>query len=206
MIDAYVEGRPIPFSSSVFTRLASLYRGGGSVNFCCGSSLFSPASVPRSAPAAFAHPRHPDRLALRTRLSLSFFFSASGACSSTFRKPSNFRMLPLTRKSYVRSAFAAISTVVWSNTAGVIWLETNLCQISLYSRYCSSDRYCRIESGVYATFVGRIASCASCASVLALVLVRRLRQILRAQLAFDVLPRLRNRIRDSPASNRYACT
>ena len=84
--------------------------------------------------------------------------------SHTFKYPSNFSTLPFTRKSYVRSAaFAAISTVVWSKTAGVIWLDTNFCQISLYSLYCSSLKLARIDSGVKSTRVGRIASCASCA-------------------------------------------
>ena len=38
MILAYVEGRPIPNSSSFLTRLASEYLGGGSVK-CCSSII-----------------------------------------------------------------------------------------------------------------------------------------------------------------------
>src|ERR1019366_5214723 len=34
MIAAYVDGRPIPFSSNSFTNVASVYRGGGSVKCC----------------------------------------------------------------------------------------------------------------------------------------------------------------------------
>ena len=41
MIAAYVEGRPIPRSSSSFTSEASLNRGGGSVKCCSGFRLFS---------------------------------------------------------------------------------------------------------------------------------------------------------------------
>ena len=88
-----------------------------------------------------------------------------------------------------------MSTVVWSKTAGVIWLETNLCQIILYSLYCSSLKYRRIESGVKSTLVGRIASCASCACLLlpanSFAFSGR---YARPQLR-DVLPRLHNRIR-----------
>ena len=36
MIDAYVDGRPMPSRSSSFTRLASEKRGGGSVKCCDG--------------------------------------------------------------------------------------------------------------------------------------------------------------------------
>ena len=34
MIDAYVEGLPMPSDSSVLIRLASVYRAGGLVFFC----------------------------------------------------------------------------------------------------------------------------------------------------------------------------
>ena len=40
MIDAYVLGRPMPFSSSALTSEPSLNRGGGCVNFCSGVMLF----------------------------------------------------------------------------------------------------------------------------------------------------------------------
>ena len=39
MIDAYVDGRPMPRSSSALTRLASVYRAGGLVSCPCGSRL-----------------------------------------------------------------------------------------------------------------------------------------------------------------------
>ena len=39
MIEAHVEGRPIPFSSSNFTNDASVYRGGGEVE--CEVAVYS---------------------------------------------------------------------------------------------------------------------------------------------------------------------
>ena len=39
MIEAYVDGRPMPRSSSAFTSVASVYRGGGVVEWPCGSSV-----------------------------------------------------------------------------------------------------------------------------------------------------------------------
>ena len=41
MIDAYVEGLPIPSSSNFFTRLASVYRGGGRVKCWFFSALIN---------------------------------------------------------------------------------------------------------------------------------------------------------------------
>jgi hypothetical protein len=40
MIAAYVDGRPIPFSSRAFTSVASEYRGGGSVKCWFGAIEF----------------------------------------------------------------------------------------------------------------------------------------------------------------------
>ena len=54
--------------------------------------------------------------------------------------------------------------VVWSYSAGIIWQATNRFQISRYSFISSSARYVSTTSGVSAMDVGRIASCASCAS------------------------------------------
>src|ERR1700752_1912202 len=48
MIEAYVEGRPIPSSSSSFTSVASLNRGGGSVK-CCSGLIERNCSVSPSA-------------------------------------------------------------------------------------------------------------------------------------------------------------
>ena len=41
IIFAYVEGLPMPYSSSVLTRLASEYRGGGCVKCCSPNNLFN---------------------------------------------------------------------------------------------------------------------------------------------------------------------
>ncbi len=43
-IGAYVDGRPMPFSSSVLIRLASVYLGGGAVK-CCSPSAFVLSTV-----------------------------------------------------------------------------------------------------------------------------------------------------------------
>ena len=58
--------------------------------------------------------------------------------------------------------------VVWSNTAGIICDATKRIQIRRYSFNSSSGRYCATLSGVRSADVGRIASCASCASFLLL--------------------------------------
>ena len=43
-------------------------------------------------------------------------------------KPSNFMIWPVARKSV---SAAVMSTVVWSKTAGIIWLATKRFQISV---------------------------------------------------------------------------
>ena len=48
-IAEYVEGRPMPRSSSSFTSDASLKRGGGSVKCCSGFSSFSLSFCPASS-------------------------------------------------------------------------------------------------------------------------------------------------------------
>ena len=58
--------------------------------------------------------------------------------------------------------------VVWSNTAGVICDATKRIQISRYSFISSSARNFSTLSGVRSADVGRMASCASCASFLLL--------------------------------------
>src|SRR5439155_20202275 len=49
MIDAYVDGRPIPRRSSSFTRLASLKRGGGSVKCWFGVICFTVTTSPSTS-------------------------------------------------------------------------------------------------------------------------------------------------------------
>src|SRR6266404_2897391 len=114
----YVDGRPIPRSSSSFTSDASLYRGGGSVKCCSGFKDLSVSFCPASSGG-----------------SLCFNSSSSSSLPSldssyTRKKPSNFNTDPVTRNQNVSLPdFASISTVVWSNTAGVICDATNRCQI-----------------------------------------------------------------------------
>src|ERR1700720_1204732 len=119
IIEAYVEGRPIPSSSSSFTSVASVYRGGGSVKCCSGlmdSSFSTCPSVTRGS--ALPSP------------SSSFSSSSRSAPATgiwyTFRNPSNFMIDPVVRNVY---SPALISIVVWSETAGSICEATNLCQI-----------------------------------------------------------------------------
>ncbi len=59
-----------------------------------------------------------------------------------------------------------MSMVVWSKSAGIIWQATKRFQISRYSFISSSARYFSTTSGANAIEVGRMASCASCASFL----------------------------------------
>ena len=63
MIDAYVDGRPMPSRSSSLTRLASEKRGGGSVKCCVG--------VIALARHVLAHVDHRQRLLVLERLVLA---------------------------------------------------------------------------------------------------------------------------------------
>src|SRR5580658_5420150 len=119
-IVAYVEGRPIPRSSSSFTSEASLKRGGGSVKCCSGSRDFSVRFWPASSGG-----------------SLCFSSSSSSSLLSldssyTLRNPSNFITDPVTRNQNTSLPdLASMSTEVWSKTAGFICEATKRCQISL---------------------------------------------------------------------------
>ena len=62
MIDAYVDGRPMPRSSSALTRLASVYRAGGLVSWPCGSRLDACSAWPTVSA------RQPPLLVLLARL------------------------------------------------------------------------------------------------------------------------------------------
>ena len=81
----YVDGRPMPFSSSALTSVASVYRGGGCVKFC-----FVSRSTRRSTSPAFIGGR---------ALSSCFSSSSSSAATSpkTARKPANFSTSPEAR-------------------------------------------------------------------------------------------------------------
>ena len=72
----------------------------------------------------------------------------------------------------------------WSSSADCIWEATARFQISSYSRRWSGLRTVPRSSGVRATSVGRIASCASCAFfALAGVFARRAGQVVGAERA-----------------------
>ncbi len=188
MIDAYVDGRPIPRSSSSFTRDASLYRGGGSVEFCSGIVRFSFSGSP-----SFSGRQRDASSPLRPRSTVSLRFLID------LQEPVELQHRSRRRGSHTRGPPAPrSSTVVWSNTAGIICDATNRCQISLYSRYCSSLRYRRISSGCSSGFVGRIASCASCASFFERYAFGFSGRYFAAQLLPDILAHRRDRIRRYP--------
>ena len=77
MILAYVEGRPIPNSSSFLTKLASEYLGGGSVK-CCSSIILSIFTVSL----------------LFTLGKMLLASSLLSTLSYSFKKPSNFKIDP----------------------------------------------------------------------------------------------------------------
>ena len=62
---------------------------------------------------------------------------------------------------------ALISTEVWSYAALFIWEAMDRFQTRSYRAYWSWERKGFMLSGVFSTFVGLIASCASCADFLA---------------------------------------
>ena len=90
MIDAYVDGRPIPSSSSVFTSDASVYRGGGCVKCCSGrtSSIRSSCSAVSSGSIVSASSSGPS----------------SRPSKYTRRNPSKISVWPVARSPYVAGA------------------------------------------------------------------------------------------------------
>ena len=125
MIDAYVDGRPMPSRSSSFTRLASEKRGGGSVK-CCDGVI----SLHRNV---LAHLEHGQRLLVLERLRVAFLArlaiereealeldDAAGGAEQIAATP-DLRLL---------AAGMSKSTVVVSNTAGAICDAMKRCQMS----------------------------------------------------------------------------
>ena len=114
MIDAYVDGRPMPRSSSSRMSEACVKRGGGCVKCCvadsASSAIFCPAERSGSVAAA------------------SSSSGASLPSSYTRRKPWKRSTWPVARK---RPPAASMSTEVWSYTAGDIWLARKRFQISV---------------------------------------------------------------------------
>ena len=97
---AYVEGLPIPNSSSFFTRLASEYLGGGCVK-CCSSINSFIFTLPFSTSGRI------------------FSFSFSPSTLVNFKYPSNFKTDPLALKIFSVS-FEVIVIVFLSNLADSI--------------------------------------------------------------------------------------
>src|SRR5205807_6910242 len=94
--------------------------GGGSVKCCSGFSSRSVSFWPACSGGSLC-------------LSASSSSSLPSLDSSyTFKKPSNFRTEPVTRKvNDSLGALASTSTLVWSKIAGFICEATNRCQINL---------------------------------------------------------------------------
>ena len=127
MIEAYVLGRPMPFSSSSLTSVASVKRGGGCVNFCSGRRAFSSSRSPSVSGGSM-----PD-----TTSSSPSVFSVDSGCSPGVNpyvaiQPANFGTVPFTRNVQSR---AVTSTIVSSNVAGVICDATKRFQTSRYNEY-----------------------------------------------------------------------
>ena len=86
IVGAYVDGRPIPFSSNAFTRLASVKRGGGCVKCCSGSSSSSRSACSAVSPGSIA--------------SASSSGVSSRPSKYTRRNPSNVIVWPVARSRY----------------------------------------------------------------------------------------------------------
>ncbi|MNH24905.1 hypothetical protein D3C72_1360070 [compost metagenome] len=101
MIVAYVDGRPIPRSSSFFTRLPSVKRAGGRAKTWRALALASVIASP---------------LLTGGRMSASFLLPPY-----TFRKPSKIITSPLASNA-LSLVLIVIVIVVFSSLAGAIWL------------------------------------------------------------------------------------
>ena len=140
MIEAYVEGRPIPRFSNSLTKDASLKRATGLVKCCFGSNCCNASTSPglRSGKSKSSSP---------LRLTWGW----------TRVQPSNFNTRPLAVNSY---SPALTRNVVESYLAGNIWHANVWRQISSYKRWASRS-ISPNEAAVSLTFEGRIASWAS---------------------------------------------
>jgi hypothetical protein len=111
-IEAYVEGRPMPSSSSFLTRLASVYRGGGDVSwpFATGSDGVS---------------AWPSASCGRRSSSLSASRSSSRPSSYAARKPRTVMTVPLAENCASRPPAASpTTTVAVEPVASTIWEAT----------------------------------------------------------------------------------
>ena len=135
----------MPSSSSFFCRLASLKRAGGLVKCWLGAMSIGASSWSAST---------------RGRITSSLL-----GMPMIFKKPSKTKILPVARNSASTLAGSMVMAVL-SHWASTIWQLTKRRQIRSYRRYCSSlSLLCR-SCGVSVTSVGRMASWASCASLL----------------------------------------
>ena len=139
---AYVEGLPIPNSSSFFTKLASENLGGGCVK-CCSSINLS-------------------ILTSSFFTSGNIFSSSSSSILVNFRKPSNLIVDPEHLKWFKLSSYIIV-IIFLSNFAASICDDNALDHINSYNLIWSVLKNFFIVSGVLDISVGLIASWASCA-------------------------------------------
>src|SRR5271169_6333133 len=116
MMGAYVEGLPIPFSSRVFTIVASVNRGGPMVKCCSGMSFSRSTSSPVSSGGS------------------AFVCSFDARRESAFWKPFSTTFVLDERN---RHSPAEKSTLVVLAFEGDICEETNLSQMIEYNRNSS---------------------------------------------------------------------
>lgn len=138
-----MEGRPIPFSSSVLMRLASVYRGGGEVK-CCSPSVFTFLTISpffRDGSSWISSP--------------SAFFSLADCMTVN---PSKRTLLPVAFSTHRPLPKRAVVVCCF---CGAIWLAIKRFQISVYSLICSRVSTDSSASGGKRRLVGRMASWAS---------------------------------------------
>ncbi len=153
-IEAYVDGRPMPRSSSALTSDGSVYRAGGCVVCPFGSSSTASTRWPWTSRGS--------------RRSASSASPASSSTASTYarRKPGKLIVLPDAPNS-ATSPDPAVpdsrSDTVWPRASAICEAMVRR-QISSYSRNSSRPSSPATSPGVRKVSpAGRTASCASCA-------------------------------------------
>ena len=139
----------MPYSSSVFTSVASVNRGGGWVKCCSGSSS-------RSSEGLLGGERGQAGLGVLVRRVVA-------SLEVDPKEPVELQRLSGGSQHVEDLALGAVgramSTLTWSNSASAIWQATVRCQISRYSRDWSRSRMrLHLDRGRRPALVGRMAS------------------------------------------------